>query len=80
MSEEKQPNRPTHGIYQVTGEGDKARWLKVGAAWLHADTKGANLVFDAMPLKGRVVVRELSEREAASETDLVTLRKAVTDH
>jgi hypothetical protein len=59
MSEEKQPNRPTHGIYQVTGEGDKARWLKIGAAWLHSDT---------MPLKGRIVVRELTEKEAASET------------
>lgn len=67
MSEDKQSNRPTHGIYQVTGEGDKAYWLRVGAAWLHSDSKGANLVFDAMPLKGRIVVRELSEKEAASE-------------
>lgn len=66
MSKDKQSNRPTHGIYQVTGEGEKAFWLRVGAAWLHDDTKGANLVFDAMPLKGRIVVRELTEKDASA--------------
>lgn len=62
MSEDKQPNRPTHGIYQVQGEGDKGRWLRIGAGWLHGDKKGANLIFDALPLKGRVVFRELTEQ------------------
>lgn len=61
--------RPTHGIYQVHGEGDKARWTKIGAAWLHKDTKGANMQFDALPLTGRVVMRELTEQDATGQSD-----------
>lgn len=60
-------NRPTHAIWQVQGEGDKARWTRVGAAWLHKDTKGANLKFDAFPMSGRVVVREITEQDNTSE-------------
>lgn len=60
-------NRPTHAIYQVLGEGDKARWIRVGSAWVHKDLKGANLKFDSYPTHGRVVVREISERDEAQE-------------
>ena len=58
-------NRPTHAIWQVQGEGDKARWNRVGAAWMHKDLKGANLKFDSIPLSGRVVVREITEQDNA---------------
>lgn len=68
MSKEKsESKRPTHGVYQVNGEGDKARWTKIGAAWLHKDSKGANLHFDALPLTGRVVLRELTEQEGEQQ-------------
>ena len=60
-------NRPTHTIYQVNGEGEKARWTAVGAAWMHKDAKGANLKFDAFPMSGRVVIRENTEQDNASE-------------
>ena len=60
-------NRPTHAIWQVQGEGDKARWNRVGAAWMHKDLKGANLKFDSIPLSGRVVVREITEQDNAAE-------------
>lgn len=63
----KEPNRPTHGVYVVHGEGENARWVKIGAAWLHKDNKGANLMLDALPLTGKVVVREFSEQENAGE-------------
>ena len=59
-------NRPTHAIWQVNGEGDKARWARVGAAWMHKDLKGANLKFDAIPLTGRIVVREITEQDNAN--------------
>jgi hypothetical protein len=51
----------------VQGEGEKARWNRVGAAWLHKDSKGANLSFDSFPLSGRVVVRELTEKDEAGQ-------------
>lgn len=60
-------NRPTHAIWQVSGEGDRARWTRVGAAWMHKDLKGTNLKFDAMPLSGRIVVREITEQDNAGD-------------
>jgi hypothetical protein len=60
-------NRPTHAIWQVQGEGERARWNRVGAAWMHKDLKGANLKFDSIPLSGRVVVREITEQDNANE-------------
>ncbi len=62
-------NRPTHAIWQVQGEGDKARWNRVGAAWMHKDLKGANLKFDSIPLSGRVVVREITEQDNAADNN-----------
>lgn len=63
MSEKSsETKRPSHAIWQVQGEENKARWTRVGAAWMHKDLKGALLKFDAMPLKGRIVVREITEQ------------------
>lgn len=59
--------RPTHAIWQVQGEGDKQRWNRVGAAWMHKDLKGANLTFDSFPLNGRVVIREITEQDNAGD-------------
>ena len=53
-------NRPTHGIFQVIGDDSKAIWLRVGAAWLHKDTRGAQIVLNSVPLTGRLVMRELT--------------------
>lgn len=52
-------NRPTHAIYHVSGDGDKARWTKIGAAWGHQDGKGSSIVLDALPLTSRLVMREI---------------------
>lgn len=60
-------NRPTHAIWQVTGEGEKSRWNRVGSAWLHNDKKGANLKFDSFPLSGRTVIREITEQDNAGD-------------
>jgi hypothetical protein len=65
QTKEKKP--PTHGVYVVQGEGDNAHWLKIGAAWLHGDGKGANLILEALPLSSKVVVREISAKDAQTE-------------
>lgn len=51
-------NRPTHAVYVIEGEGDKAFWTKVGAAWPHEDGEGFNLQLTALPLNGRLVIRK----------------------
>ena len=54
---------PTHHVFVVDGEGANAFWTKIGAAWQHADGKGFNMTFNAVPLDGRVVVRSVKAAE-----------------
>ncbi|WP_424991441.1 hypothetical protein [Fluviibacterium sp. S390] len=62
------PNRPTHRLFHVTGEGEKANWMRIGAAWSHKDGKGFNIDLEYMPQKpGRIVLRE--ETDQANEGD-----------
>lgn len=55
--------RPTHELFVVHGEDDNARWTKIGAAWMHKDQKGANIILDALPNGGRTVMRAIKENE-----------------
>jgi hypothetical protein len=64
-----QSKRPTHMIFQVIGEGEKARWLRVGAGWTNKDGKGLTLKFDAYPVVGRTVMREITEYVAEGEAE-----------
>jgi hypothetical protein len=53
-----------HNVFVVDGEGDNAFWTKVGAAWPHEDGKGFNLTLTALPVNGRLVIREPKPRDA----------------
>ncbi|MCC6946397.1 MAG: hypothetical protein IT539_01385 [Bradyrhizobiaceae bacterium] len=66
--ESKTKRQPTHVVWQVIGESDKAKWIRVGAGWANKDGKGISLVFDAYPMTGRTVVREVTENEDADAT------------
>ena len=60
--------RPTHIIYQTSGDGENARWTRIGVAFLHKkDGKGMTCFFDAIPLDGKAVIREAKDqpRDAA---------------
>jgi hypothetical protein len=60
--------RPTHRLYQVTGDGPEAFWREIGAAWPNKDGHGFNLSCDAIPLNGgRIVLREITERSEGGE-------------
>lgn len=61
MTKTNEPKRPSYIIWQVVGEGDQARWIRVGAAWTNKDNKGLTLKFDAYPVVGRTVIREMIE-------------------
>lgn len=56
--------KPTHNIYVVQGEGESARWIKLGAAWPNQDGLGFSLKVDALPIAGRIVMRTVKEQEA----------------
>lgn len=57
-------NQPTHILYNVTGEDEKAHWTKIGAAWTHKDKKGLNLSIELMPTQpGRFVIRKYEPKD-----------------
>ena len=66
------PNAPTHRVYTLierksaAGEPD-VFWLNIGSAWPNKDGKGFNLQMQAMPLDGKLVLREISEPEPEPE-------------
>jgi hypothetical protein len=57
--------KPTHNAYTVrnyeksteAGKQDASQWSKIGVAFSHKDGKGLDLVLDAVPVDGRVVLR-----------------------
>jgi hypothetical protein len=53
--------KPSHEAFVVTGEGESAFWTKLGAAWPHDDGKGFNVELIALPVSGRLVIRERKE-------------------
>lgn len=54
---------PSHGVFVVEGEGDRACWTKIGCAWAHSDGQGFNVQIAAIPLTGRLVIRARKEQE-----------------
>jgi hypothetical protein len=50
-------NSPAFMLYRVDGNGPDARWTRIGAAWPNKDGKGFNILCDAVPLQGRIVMR-----------------------
>ncbi|WFU07535.1 hypothetical protein QA648_36985 (plasmid) [Rhizobium sp. CB3171] len=61
-----QKSKPDYAAYTVEGDGDKAHWTKIGAAWSHNDGEGFNIQLTALPLNGRLIVRKpKAERDDA---------------
>jgi hypothetical protein len=47
-------------------EDDQGYWMKVGAAFRHKDGKGINIVLDALPIDGRLIVRQYEPKKKQS--------------
>lgn len=65
-------NKPSHNVYQVIenkSSDGKDFWTKVGAAWEHKDHKGYNISLDAVPLTGKIVIREATEKPEPTQED-----------
>jgi hypothetical protein len=51
---------PTYRAFTVRKakeEGKKDIWIAIGAAWPHRDEQGIDVVLDALPIDGHVVLR-----------------------
>ena len=70
MAEKDQPKQPTHRAYSVIKrEGQDDFWLNIGLAFPHKDGKGLNVVLQAFPLDGKIVLREPSDDEPEQQDD-----------
>lgn len=59
------PKSPTHTAYQVRdGKDNKSFWTRIGSAWAHGDGKGFNIQIDAVPLDGRITLRDVNDKNA----------------
>ena len=58
-SEATSPKKPAYVAYSVRdrGEGKKARFTEIGVAFPHKDGKGFDILYDAVPLSGRITLR-----------------------
>ena len=56
-------NKPAYEVFVVEGEGESTYWTKIGAAWPTKDGKGFSIRMSALPLDGRVVLREPRQAE-----------------
>jgi len=55
---------PTHRAYTVIKrEGKDDYWLNIGVCFAHDDKDGFNLLLQALPLDGKIVLRTYKERE-----------------
>ena len=57
----KKPDLIAYDVRDVDGRKE-AVWNTVGAVWLHKDGKGADVLLHAIPLTGRIVLRERSKK------------------
>jgi hypothetical protein len=51
------------------GEGQEDFWQALGAAFPHQDGKGFNIVLQALPIDGKIVLREPQEDDRDQPTD-----------
>ena len=66
---EKELRQPTHRAYSVIKrEGQDDYWLNIGLVFPHKDNGGFNIMLQAFPLDGKIVCREITAEEEATET------------
>lgn len=60
--------QPAFRAYTVVRrEGQEDFWLPIGAAFSHADGGGFNVVLQALPIDGRIVLRQPKEDDPQPE-------------
>ena len=54
----KSTKKPSHIAYSIRQrEGKDSKWTEIGVAFPHKDGKGYDILFDVVPLSGRLTIR-----------------------
>ena len=60
--------KPSHRVYTVIKrEGKDDFWLNLGVAFAHDDDEGFNLLLQALPIDGKLVLRTYREEEPVDD-------------
>jgi hypothetical protein len=61
--------QPTYRAFTVIkrGEGQDDFWLAIGAAFQHQDGDGYNIVLQALPIDGKIVLRLPKDDQTSQE-------------
>jgi hypothetical protein len=55
-------DNPMYRVYTIIRRGrNDSFWLNIGVAFYHRDSQGLNVLLQAMPLDGRLVLRRYDE-------------------
>ena len=68
-------NRRTAPFSVIRREGQDDYWLNIGLVFPQKDNAGFNIMLQAFPLDGKIVCREITEGEEATE-DVTPLRSS----
>ena len=49
------------------GDGKKTYWTQIGSVFAHKSGKGYDILLDALPVNGKIVLLEPKERDAAKQ-------------
>jgi hypothetical protein len=53
------PDFKAYTVKDIGKDGEKkGRWLEIGAAWEHKNGEGYDIVLEALPVNGRIVLRK----------------------
>ena len=56
--------KPTHRAYTVIKrDGKEDYWLNIGVCFSHDDAEGYNLLLQALPIDGKIVLRTYRDEE-----------------
>ena len=59
----KSTKKPSHVAYSIRQrEGKDSKWTEIGVAFPHKDGKGFDILFDVVPLNGKITIRVPSEK------------------
>jgi hypothetical protein len=62
--------QPTYQAYTVVKrEGADDFWLNIGAAFMHQDGDGFNIMLQALPINGKIVLRPPKSENKESEPE-----------
>lgn len=65
---DRESRQPTHRAYSVIKrEGQDDYWLNLGLVFPHKDGGGFNIMLQAFPLDGKIVIREITAEDEAEE-------------